>query len=109
MSKTFDKLYNSVLRETMGTNVPVGSAANSNQPQPGQPPQPPQPQQAQTPQPGQPQTAQNNQQYQKTPTPNSTAPQPANDNDLMKALQQKMQDQQFKQQLLQMLNAPAKR
>lgn len=99
MSKTFDELYNSVLKETMTTNTqPTSSAPASNQPA----------QQNQQTNQQQPQN-QNNQAYQKTPTPNTPASQQTNDNDLMKVLQQKLQDQQFKQQLLQMLNSPTKR
>lgn len=102
MSNTFDNFYNSVLQEMVTNTQPTSGAPaqNTNQPQQGQQTAQPNQQPAQT---------SNNQQYQKTPAPNAAPNQTSNDNDLMKMLQQKLQDEKFKQQLMQMLNNPVKR
>jgi hypothetical protein len=91
MGKIFDNLYNDILKETATTTQPSSAAQAPQNPQ--------NPQQQQQPN-------QNNQAYQKTPTPNITSPQQNNNADLLKIVQQKMQDGQdkeFNQQLLQML------
>lgn len=90
MKKSFDQMCAEILGEILNTTTPGASAANTQQ----------QPQQNQNQQ----QPQQNQQQYQKTPTPN--APQQQGDDELLNALQQKMQDEKFKQQLLQMLKTP---
>ena len=90
MKKSFDQVCAEILGEILNTTTPAASAVNPQQPnQPNQQ------------QPNQP----NQQQYQKTPTPNNPQQQQGND-ELMKMLQQKMQDEKFKQQLMQMLKTP---
>jgi hypothetical protein len=91
MTKTFDEICSNILKEMITNTADLSTSPQAQQ------------MGAQTNQQTPNQNQSTSQQYQKTPTPQQSPSANKENEELVKLLQQKMQDEKFKQQLLQML------